>query len=267
MRIEFDAASAPPIAPPLRHVIKRWAMKPQSALILLLALAVAPPAFSLRLEPVRNDTKYPRPVVDIEDLDRGRVAQLYVMPGETMKLDSQEVPVAGAGYYQAMPGEEFYLIISPKSPLPRFESNLCPCVLRVDKVGWDRAGKLMAINGLRPFLQTAGGGNIAIVSDVNHPRIVQSRLYFKLQGHRGEYWVLTQFGQIVDAGGPWGLWEFTRFLLFPVLPLLLACALVYSVVHATLLFRQDSHPDKSFIELMQLSLTRLPLILAKFRRG
>jgi len=204
--------------------------------------------------------------VDIEDLDRGRVAQLYVMPGETMKLDSKEVPVAGAGYYQAMPGEEFYLILTPNLSLPHLESNLCPCVLRVDKIGWDRTGKLATISGLRPYLQTASGTNIAIVSDVIHPKIVKSKLYFKLQGHRGQYWVLTQFGQVVDAGGPWGPWDFIRFLLFPVLPLLLACALIYSVVSATLLFRQDNHPDKSFIELMQLSLTRLPLFLAKFRR-
>jgi hypothetical protein len=239
-------------------------MKPPSVLILFAAIALVPPALCLRLEPVRNDTKYPRIVVDIEDADKGVVAQLFVMPGETMKLDSKEIPVAGAGYYRALPGEDYYVIIFPKTPLPRLEANLCPCVLQVDKIGWDHDGKLTTISGFRPFLETASGAKIPIVSDVNHPRMDKGRLYFRLQGHGGgDYWVLTRFGQVVEAGGPWGLWEMTFFLITVIVPIVLACTLVYSVAGGIVYYRADSHPDKSFIQLMQLSLTQPPFFKRK----
>jgi len=233
-------------------------MKPPSALILLAAIALVPPAFSLHLEPVRNDSAYPRDVVDIEDADHGVVAQLFVMPGETMKLDSKENPAAGAGYYQAMPGQEYYLIILPKLQLPRYESNLCPCALHMDKIGWDHDGKLNVLTGFRPFLETAAGVKIPILSDVTHPKIADGKLYFKLKGHRGDYWVLTRFGQVVDVGGPWGPWELIRFLLLSVLPIALACTLVYSIAGGIVYYRADTHPNKSFIELMQLSLKHPP---------
>lgn len=233
-------------------------MKPPSALIVLCAFAMARPASSLRLEPVRNDTQYPRDVVDIEDADHGVVAQLFVQPGETMKLDSKEIPAAGAGYYQALPGEVYYVVILPKFPLPRLDATLCPCLLHVDRIGWNREGTLTTVTGLRPFLQAASGAKIPIVSDVNHPRMTGGRLYFKLQGHRGEYWVLTRFGQVVEAGGPWGMWELTRFLVTIVLPISLACTLVYAIAGGVVYYRADAHPDKSFIELMQLSLKEPP---------
>lgn len=234
-------------------------MKPQSALILLGAIALALPAFSLRLEPVRNDSKYPLPVVDIEDGDHGVVAQLYVMPGELMKLDSNENPVAGAGYYQSLPGQEYYLIILPKFPVPRYASNLCPCALHMDKIGWDHDGKLTTITGFRPFLETASGEKIPILSDVKHPRMADGKLYFKLKGHTwADYWVMTRYGQVVDVGGPWGPWELIRFLFTTVIPIVLGCGLVYAVAGGIVYHRAEAHPDKSFIELMQLSFTHPP---------
>jgi hypothetical protein len=51
-----------------------------------------------------------------------------------------------------------------------------------------------------------------------------------------------------------------RFLLFSVLPLVLLGLFVFSVVGAIRLLREDSHPEKSFIELMRFSLMRLPLL-------
>ncbi len=234
-------------------------MKPHSALTLFVAIALALPAFSLHLEPVRNDYKFPLPVVDIEDADHGVVARLYVMPGETMKLDSKENPAAGAGYYQAIPGQEYYLIILPKFQLPRYASNLCPCALHMDKIGWDRDGKLTTIAGFRPFLETAAGTKIPILSDVNHPRMDKGRLYFKLKGHKwSDYWVLTRYGQVVDVGGPWGPWELIVFLVTRVIPIVLACALVYAVAGGIVYYRADTHPDQSFIQLMQLSFKHPP---------
>lgn len=239
-------------------------MKPPSALILLAAIAMTSTAFAFHLEPVRNDHKYPLPVVDIEDGDRGLVAQLYVLPGETMKLDSKEIPVAGAGYYQALPGEDYYVIIFPRTPLPRLQTNLCPCVLQVDKIGWDREGKLTTIAGMRPFLETAAGVKMPILSDVNHPRMDKGRLYFKLQGHGGgDYWVLTRYGQVVEAGGPWGPKELLLFLITRVLPIVVAIAFVYSVVGGIVYYRAEIYPQKSFIELMQLSFKQPPFFRTK----
>ena len=233
-------------------------MKPSSALVLLAAFVLAPPAFSLRLEPVRNDYNFPRPIVDIEDAGKGVVAQLFVNPGETMKLDSNETPVAGSGFYQAAPNEVYYITILPRFQFPRLDASLCPCLLHVDKIGWSRDGALTTITGMRPFLQTTTGDKIPILSDVAHPKMDKGRLYFKLQGHRGEYWVLTKYGQIVEVGGPWGLWELTRFLLSYVLPIVLACVLLFAVAGAVVYYRADIYPDKSFIQLMELTLRQHP---------
>lgn len=234
-------------------------MKPPSALILLAAIASALPALALRLEPVRNDHNYPKPVVDIEDGEHGIVAQLFVMPGETMKLDAKDNPAAGAGFYQATPGQEYYLIILPKFQLPRYKSNLCPCALHMNEIGWDHDGKLATIAGFKPFLETATGVKIPILSDVNHPRMEKGKLYFKLKGHEwGDYWVLTRFGQVVDVGGPWGPWELTFFLITTVLPIVLGCALIYAVAGGVVYYRADIHPDKSFIQLMQMSFKHPP---------
>ena len=252
---------AAPIAVPLRDVIKRLAMKPESALIFVLVIACALPCSARHPEQVQNNTAEPLPVVDITDEAYNTVAQLYVMPGETMLLDSTEKPAAGAGYYQAMPGEDYLLLISSKFQLPRLGKEYCPCVLHMDTIGWNRQGTVTTITGLRPYLETSSGTKIAIVSDVKHVRIANGKVYFKLQDHgSSEYWVLTRFGQVVGVGGPWGFWEMARFLLFSVLPLVLLGLFAFSVVGAIRLLREDSHPEKSFIELMRFSLMRLPLL-------
>ena len=239
-------------------------MKPPSALVLLAAFALVPPAFSLHLEPVRNDYNFPRPVVDIEDGDKGVVAQLFVNPGETMKLDEKENPAAGAGVYQAMPGEVYYVVIPPRLPLPRYASNLCPCVLEVETFGWNHEGTLTTVTGFRPFLITAAGVKIPITSDVAKPRMIKSKRYFKLKDHQwGDYWVLTRYGQVVDVGGPWGPWELIRFIITIIVPIVCACALIYGVAGGIVYYRADVHPDKSFIQLMQLSFKHPPF----FKRG
>ncbi|MGD0938285.1 MAG: hypothetical protein ABR905_01150 [Terracidiphilus sp.] len=234
-------------------------MNSPSALTLFAAFALVTPAFALHLEPVRNDHNYPLPVVDIEDADKGVVAQLFVLPGETMKLDEKENPAAGAGFYQAEQGEVYYIVIPPRLPLPRYASNLCPCVLEVDKIGWSRDGTLTSVTGFRPFLITAAGVKIPILSDVANPKMAKSKLYFKLKGHDwGDYWVLTHYGQVVDVGGPWGPWELIRFVLTVIVPIVLGCTLIYSVAGGIVYYRADIYPDKSFIQLMQLSLKQPP---------
>ena len=235
-------------------------MKPVSALILLLAIGCALPSSALRLEPQPNPTSAPLPVVDIEDASHMVVAHLYELPGETMKLDSDsQKPASGAGYYDAMPGEDYFLLVLGKLQFPRLGKESCPCALHMDKIGWNRQGALTIIVGLRPFLETSSGARIPIVSDVKHPRIANGRLYFKLKGRYSEYWVLTRFGQSVEVGGPWGLWEITRFVFAVLIPLALVGLFTFSVVGAIRLLREDTHPEKSFIQLMGLSFMRLPL--------
>lgn len=240
------------------------AMKPASALILLLALASAPPAGALRLEPEPNPTSAPLPVVDIEDASHKVVAHLFVLPGETMKLDSEDQkPAGGAGYYEAMPGEEYFLLISSKIQFPRLGGESCPCALHMDKIGWNRAGEVTTVAGLRPFLETASGAKIAIISDVTHPRIANGKVYFKLQGRSSQYWVLTRFGEVVETGGPWGLWELAGFIFAVLLPLALATVFGFTLAGAIRLLRAESYPEKSFLELMQVSFTRLPELMKR----
>jgi hypothetical protein len=237
-------------------------MKLVTLLFFLLTLACALPSRALRLEPETNHSAEPQPVVDIEDESHVVVAHLFVLPGETMQLDADDQkPAAGAGYYEAMPGQDYLLLIPAKFQLPRLGMESCPCLLRMDKIGWNREGAVTTIAGLRPYLETASGEKIAIVSDVRHPRIATGKVYFQFQGRgSGEYWVLTRYGQVVDAGGPWGLWDVSLFLLVVLLPLALIGLFAFSVAGAIRLWREDCYPEKSFLELMQLSFLRLPLV-------
>jgi hypothetical protein len=95
---------------------------------------------------------------------------------------------------------------------------------------------------------------------VKHLNLADGKLNFKLQGRRGEYWVHTRYGQVVETGGPWGVWEIVKFFFVDILPWLVVILVLFSVVGAIRLTRQDSHPDKSFLELMQMSLFALPLL-------
>ena len=237
-------------------------MKPIYLLLFLLALGCALPSRALRLEPETNHASTPQPVVDIEDESHVVVAHLFVMPGETMQLDSDDQkPAAGAGYYEAMPGQDYLLQIPAKFQLPRLGMESCPCLLRMDKFGWNHAGAVTTVAGLRPYLETASGARIAIVSNVKRVRIAGGKFYFQLQGRGSrEYWVLTRYGQVVDTGGPWGPWEVLRFFLVDLLPLALLVVLGFSVAGAIRLWREESYPEKSFLELTQLSFLRLPLV-------
>jgi hypothetical protein len=241
-------------------------MKPASALFLLLSVSWALPCGAFRLQPVPNPTAQPLPVVDIEDEGHMVVAHLFVLPGETMKLDSKDIPAAGAGYYEAMPGEDYLLLIYPKMQFPRMGKETCPCALHMDKIGWNRQGEVTTVAGLRPYLETASGARIPIVSDVKRVRIADGKFYFKLQGRSGDYWALTRFGQVVETGGPWGLAEMMRFFFFIFVPLVLAVLLGIMVVGAIHLLREDSHPEKSFIELMEFTFMSLPLV-SRISRG
>jgi hypothetical protein len=204
-----------------------------------------------------NKTATPMVVVDIEDDSHMVVGHLFVPPGETMLLDSQQNPAGGAGYYESETGQDYLLMIPYKLQPSHLGGDGCPCSLHMDKIGWNRQGALSAVTGLRPFLETTSGAKIPIVSDVKHLNFVDGRLNFKLQGHRGEYWVLTRYGQVVETGGPWGIWELTVFLLTRVLPYVVLILAAISIVGAIRFIRLDTHPDKSFLELMQLTLVSL----------
>jgi hypothetical protein len=241
-------------------------MKPLFALILILTVGCARPSKAPRLEVQPNPTSAPIAAVDIEDDNHLVVGHLYVLPGETMQLNhADQTPVSGAGYYEATPGEDYLFVIPAQFEFPRLGGESCPCTLHMDKIGWNHQGVVTTIAGLRPFLETSSGAKIPIVSDVAHPRMANGKLYFKLKGHSSEIWVLTRFGQIVDTGGPWGLWEVVRFFFKVLLPLALLGLFGYTLVGAILFLRQDTHPNESFLQLMLLSFMRLPLA-RKMRR-
>ena len=245
---------------PLPHGIIRLAMKHVFALILLLTIGCSRPSKTPRLEVQPNPTSQPYPAADIEDENHLVVAHLYVLPGETMQLNPRDqTPVSGAGFYEAELGEDYLFVIPENLEFPRLGGESCPCVLHMEKIGWTHQGVLSTVSGLRAFLETSSGAKIPIVSDVAHPRIANGKLYFKLKGHSSENWVLTRFGQIVDTGGPWGLWEVVRFFLRDLLPLALLGLFGYTLVGAIYFLRQDTHPNESFLQLMLLSFMRLPL--------
>jgi hypothetical protein len=241
-------------------------MKPAFALILLLILGCARHTTAPRLEVQPNPTSAPIAAADIEDDNHLLVGHLYVLPGETMQLNPHDqTPVSGAGYYEAMPGEDHLLVVPANLEFPRLGDDGCPCALLMDKIGWNHQGTVTTIAGLHPFLETSSGAKIPIVSDVAHPRIAKGKMYFKLKGHSSENWVLTRFGQVVETGGPWGLWEFIHFFLTVLLPLALLALFVYTLAGAIYFLRQDTHPNESFLQLMLLSFMRLPLA-RKLRR-
>jgi hypothetical protein len=235
-------------------------MRPKFPLLFLLVLACALPCRADHLDKLSNHSSAPVAVVDIEDDAHQVVGHLFVPPGETLLLDSQQNPAGGAGYYEAAPGQDYLLIIPSRLQPPHLGGDGCPCSLHMDKIGWNRQGAVNALEGLRPYLETTSGAKIPIVSDVKHLNLADGKLNFKLQGRRGEYWVHTRYGQVVETGGPWGVWEIVKFFFVDILPWLVVILVLFSVVGAIRLTRQDSHPDKSFLELMQMSLFALPLL-------
>ncbi|MFZ1083893.1 MAG: hypothetical protein WAN35_02875 [Terracidiphilus sp.] len=238
-------------------------MSLKSFLPLLLSLACARNCLADHLDKISNHSAAPVAVVDIEDASHMVVGHLFVPPGETLLLDSDQNPAGGAGFYEAETGEDYLLMIPSKLQFPHLGSESCPCSLHLDKIGWNRQGAATVVGGLRPFLETTSGTKIPIVSDVKHLNLADGRLNFKLQGRGSEYWVLTRYGQVVETGGPWGLWELTRFILTDFLPWLVVTLVVISIVGAIRLTRLDSHPEKSFLQLMKVSLLSL-LLRGKF---
>jgi len=235
-------------------------MKPAFALIVLLILGCARLSSAPRLEVQPNPTNHPLPAADIEDDNHIVVSHLYVLPGETMQLNpADQTPVAGAGYYEAMPGEDHLLVVPARLQFPRLGDDGCPCALLLEKIAWNRQGVVTTIAGLHAFLETSSGAKIPIISDVVHPRIADGKFYFKLKGHSSENWVLTRFGQVVSTGGPWGPWEFVHFFSTVLLPLALLVLFAYTLAGAIYFLRQGAHPNESFLGLMLLSFMRLPL--------
>jgi hypothetical protein len=237
-------------------------MRHRFLLLFLLILACAFVCRADHLDKVSNHSSAPVAVVDIEDASHMVVGHLFIPPGETLLLDSDQNPAGGSGYYEAAPGQDYLLLIPSRLQPPHLGGDGCPCSLHMDKIGWNRQGAVSVIGGLKPYLETTSGAKIPIISDVNHLNLADGKLNFLLQGH-GEYWVLTRYGQVVETGGPWGFWEIVKFLFAYILPWFVVMVLAISVVGAIRLLREDSHPEKSFLELMRLSLFSL-LLRGKF---
>ena len=115
--------------------------------------------------------------------------------------------------------------------------------------------RIIAVHGIRNKRRAIPARDLATA----RARMADGKLYFKLKGHNwSDYWVLTRYGQVVDVGGPWGPWELIRYLFTSVIPIVFGCALVYAVAGGVVYYRAEAHPDKSFIQLMQLSFTHPP---------
>jgi hypothetical protein len=162
----------------------------------LYSAAVGQASGDLRNQVIKNNSGKPFQLLQVSDVNGTPFAGLYVMTGETMAFNDTAEPIAGAGYYEALPNNYYFVGISMSHPV-LFEDQ--PPALRVDKVGWDKNGRLTTITGLRHFLESKT--NIVITSDVNTPKIANGNLYIKLKDHgETEYWVKILFGKIVGIG-------------------------------------------------------------------
>jgi hypothetical protein len=114
-----------------------------------------------------NDTGKPVRILDLNDSEGKPFARLF-MTGKKMTIDHYNYPESGAGYYEALEGHDYYI--------PFVSGGLGG--LRVDRVEWDDAGKVIGIKGLRPFFD--GAELMKIMSDVTNPKIEDGILYLKL---------------------------------------------------------------------------------------
>ncbi|MBW2107220.1 MAG: hypothetical protein JRI36_00940 [Deltaproteobacteria bacterium] len=138
-----------------------------------------------------NTTGRPLRILDLNDIHGKPFARL-VMTGEKMTINHYNYPESGAGYYEALPGHDYFIPFTSSGVLGG---------LHVDKVAWDDAGKTIAIEGLRPFFD--GAEKIRITSDVRAPKIQDGILYLKLAGHGNqEYGFKIVFGLGVSITPP-----------------------------------------------------------------
>src|SRR5665213_1556379 len=127
----------------------------------LLTLVFA--TIALGQKEVTNNTGAPLALQKLTDKSGNTAVTLYVMPGETMALDSHGDPQSGAGYYEyALKGKDYGLSPALSTfPPVKFEGHFDFPILHVDKVTWDTGGRLTTITGLQPVLGSSpfdGGG-------------------------------------------------------------------------------------------------------------
>jgi hypothetical protein len=116
-----------------------------------------------------NDSGKPVRILDLNDSEGKPFARLF-MTGKKMTIDHYNYPESGAGYYEALEGHDFYI--------PFTSGGLGG--LHVDKVEWDKDGKIIGVQGLRPVFE--GAEQIKITSDVANPKIKDGVLFLKLDG-------------------------------------------------------------------------------------
>ena len=173
----------------------------RTLMILITAFAMLVASDALAQRKIVNESGKPRPIQTIVDSSGQPFARLF-MSGKMIILDSDGYPASGAGYYEAVPSNYFYL------------ATAMTCTggfggLHVAKVEWNDTGKTTAITGLGPFFETAKEisttGKIAITSDVKNPKLVDGTLFLKLEGKGDvEYKFKIVFGKIVSIKPP--LW-------------------------------------------------------------
>ncbi len=184
--------------------------------LLVTALAVSTVVSAQGLRPVKNNGTGPVCIMQVGQQDSkpeyradNWSGRLCVEGGETMQMTNGDFPpltfgvVSGGGHYEADGGS---VIIVGSAFDSKFTENQGDWSLAVNKVSWDHDGKLVAIEGLRPamntvFMKAITGDKIKITSDVTHPKIANGNLYLTLEGRgQTEYWFKIKFGKITAIG-------------------------------------------------------------------
>ncbi len=135
----------------------------------LLAVLLLMPGLGWSHGEFENDGDKPVKILDLNDSKGKPFARLF-MTGKKMTIDHYNYPESGAGYYEALDDQHYYI--------PFTTGGLGG--LHVDRVEWDDSGRLIGIKGLRPFFD--GAGQIKITSDVTNPKIEDGILFLFLDG-------------------------------------------------------------------------------------
>lgn len=169
----------------------------QSTLTALLAITIVCPA--LAAHKVVNDDEKPLMAIQLTDSKGIPTAKVYIAPKGEMIFGDDGWPISGAGFIEATEGRTYYVpfVWKGKNGETSFGG------LRVERIEWDKAGRLVSVKGLKRIFESEP--NMEITSNTEKPKIAEGILYLKFkQKGATEYKFKTSFGKGVVFSLPDG---------------------------------------------------------------
>ena len=170
----------------------------QGTVTTLLSLFAVYPASATHK--VVNNAPKPLMAVQLTNSEGTPTARLYIVPKEEMVFGDDGWPVSGAGYIEAIEGRTYYVpfVWNGKNGETKFAG------LRVERIEWDQAGRLVSVKGLKNVFESEP--SMEISSDTTKPKVDDGVLHlmFKEKGDT-EYKFKIVLGKIVSIEP--SLWE------------------------------------------------------------